>query len=61
MKIIVLISFENAIGLKHKNYPYIIEQKKRKVKIILDNLEKACYNSNSKLNDKEQILNGFEK
>ena len=45
---------------QHKNYPYIIEQKKRKVKKTLDNLKKAYCDSNNKLSAKQQILNGLE-
>ena len=45
---------------QHKNYPYIIEQKKKKVKKTLDNLKKAYCDSNNKLSAKQQILNGLE-
>ncbi len=45
---------------QHKNVPYILKKKTRKVKKTLDNLKKAYVDSNSKLNAKQQILNGLQ-
>jgi len=46
---------------QHKNLPYIFEKKKRRVQRNLDNLKNAYYEAESKLNLKQQILNGLEK
>ena len=45
---------------QHKNVPYIIEKKKRRVKKTLDNLKSAYYDD-SKLSFKQQLLNELEK
>ena len=46
---------------QHKNLPYIFEKKKRIKKKTLDNLKNAYYDADSKLNLKQQLLNGLEK
>ena len=46
---------------QHKNLPYIFEKKKRRVQKTLDNLKNAYYDTESKLNLKQQLLNGLEK
>lgn len=45
---------------QHKNVPYILVKKKKKVKKTLENLKNAYYDSNNKLNAKQQILNGLQ-
>ena len=45
----------------NKNLPYIFEKKKRRVQKTLDNLKNAYYDTESKLNLKQQLLNGLEK
>jgi hypothetical protein len=45
---------------QHKNVPYILLKKKRKVKKTLELLIKAYYDSGNNLNVKQQILNGLQ-